>query len=118
MGSLSLPLAAEWRSLLRETDAELRAEGFLHLAGRLERRGGPAETEAAISLYRDLTGSPAADGARRAAQRPAVWALGFSPVGSAWRRKLRSSPAPLAPAKRCSAVRSIGARAFWAGSWL
>ncbi len=63
--------AAEWRSLLREADPELRAEGFLHLAGRLERRGGSAETEAALSLYRDLTGGAAmsAGVARRAAER-------------------------------------------------
>ncbi|HKX11643.1 MAG TPA: hypothetical protein VJP40_00725, partial [bacterium] len=62
---------AEWRSLLTETDPELRAEGFLHLAGRLERLSGPAETEAAFSLYRELShGAETPAGVVRRAAEP------------------------------------------------
>ncbi|HKY64692.1 MAG TPA: 6-phosphofructokinase [bacterium] len=78
----TLPAApvAEWRSLLKENDPELRAEGFLHLAGRLERRGEPAATEAAVGLYHSLAASPdlSAAAARRAAERLEVLAGGGS----------------------------------------
>ncbi|HKX12811.1 MAG TPA: hypothetical protein VJP40_06635, partial [bacterium] len=43
--------SAEWASLQREPDAELRAEGLLHLAGRLERRGNESDASA---IYHSL----------------------------------------------------------------
>ncbi len=43
--------SAEWASLQRERDPELRADGLLHLAGRLERRGN--ENDAA-AIYQSL----------------------------------------------------------------
>ncbi|HKX11999.1 MAG TPA: hypothetical protein VJP40_02510, partial [bacterium] len=64
--SRSLSTIPEWRSLSAERDPELRAEGFLSLAGRLEARG---EEEPAAEIYASLANPQDGEISRRARER-------------------------------------------------
>lgn len=78
--SPSLSNIAEWRSLSAERDPELKAEGLLSLAGRLEARG---EESQAAEIYAGLANPEGAaiDDVRHKAQARLQGLMGSGPMG-------------------------------------
>jgi PAS domain-containing protein len=66
-------LQREWNSLRRETDAELRDEGTLSIARRLETQGG---NELAAAIYQELSRRPGLTQARAGAALDALQGRG------------------------------------------